>query len=390
MNVPVKDSRTALLLGEEGVNALKNAYVAVFGIGGVGGYTAEALARSGVGHMDLVDDDTVSLTNLNRQLLATHSTVGQHKVDVARQRILDIDPTIQVRTFKTFYLPETADQFDFSQYDYVIDAIDTVTGKLALVAAAKAADTPIICAMGAGNKLDPTAFQVADIYETSVCPLARIMRKECRKRGIEKLKVVYSEEIPRTPAPPEGHAEGRIPPASTIFAPAAAGLAIAAEVVKEIKKACGAGFPLEVRISGSECYDGGYGIDCAQDTAAQMDKAVKEILDKCYADAVEILKENREDMDKVVAYLMEKETITGGEMVAIIEGRDPATAEDHYFSNNPDRPEGIEAPAKKVHMISQKIEMPPLEEETPAEEEDAEEVTPPAESPKKRGRKKKN
>jgi tRNA A37 threonylcarbamoyladenosine dehydratase len=213
-------------------------------LGGVGGYTAEALARSGVGHMDLVDDDTVSLTNLNRQILATHNTVGQHKVDVARQRILDIDPTIQVRTYKTFYLPETAEQFDFSQYDYVIDAIDTVTGKLNLIAQAKAAGVPVISCMGTGNKLDATGFKVADISKTSGCALARIMRKECAKRGIKGVKVVYSEELPLTPEvdpnePPEPQREGssrRSLPGSTAFVPGVAGLIMAGEVIKDLSK----------------------------------------------------------------------------------------------------------------------------------------------------------
>jgi tRNA A37 threonylcarbamoyladenosine dehydratase len=237
-------SRTRLLLGEEGMHKLRSARVILFGLGGVGGYTAEALARSGVGHMDLVDDDTVSLTNLNRQILATHNTVGQHKVDVARQRILDIDPTIQVRTYKTFYLPETAEQFDFSQYDYVIDAIDTVTGKLNLIAQAKAAGVPVISCMGTGNKLDATGFKVADISKTSGCALARIMRKECAKRGIKGVKVVYSEELPLTPEvdpnePPEPQREGssrRSLPGSTAFVPGVAGLIMAGEVIKDLSK----------------------------------------------------------------------------------------------------------------------------------------------------------
>ena len=237
-------SRTRLLLGEDGMNKLRSARVILFGLGGVGGYTAEALARAGIGQMDLVDDDTVSLTNLNRQLLATHGTVGQHKVDVARQRILDIDPTIQVRTFKTFYLPETADQFDFSQYDYVIDAIDTVTGKLNLIAQAKAAGVPVISCMGTGNKLDATGFKVADISKTSGCALARIMRKECAKRGIKGVKVVYSEELPLTPEvdpnePPEPQREGssrRSLPGSTAFVPGVAGLIMAGEVIKDLSK----------------------------------------------------------------------------------------------------------------------------------------------------------
>ena len=235
-------SRTRLLLGEDGIEKLKNARVALFGLGGVGGYAAEALARSGVGHMDLIDDDTVSLTNLNRQLLALHSTVGQYKVDIAERRIRDIDPAIEVRTYKTFYLPETAEQFDFTRYDYVVDAIDTVAGKLALIAWAKAAGVPVISCMGTGNKLDPTAFEVADISKTSGCALARVMRKECAKRGIQGLKVVYSRELPRTQVvspddPPEPLREGssrRSIPGSTAFVPAVAGLILAGEVVKDL------------------------------------------------------------------------------------------------------------------------------------------------------------
>ncbi len=232
-------SRTRLLLGPDAMEYLARCRVAVFGIGGVGGYVVEALARSGVGALDLIDDDRVSLTNLNRQLHATHSTMGQYKVDAAEQRILDINPDCRVTTWKTFFLPETEDQFDFTQYDYVVDAIDTVKGKLALVEKANAAGTPVICAMGAGNKLDPTAFRVADIYQTSVCPLARIMRTECRKRGIQKLKVVYSRELPVRPAGeiPSDDRKGssrRDIPGSTAFVPAAAGLIIAGEVVKDL------------------------------------------------------------------------------------------------------------------------------------------------------------
>ena len=192
-------SRTQLLLGAEAMEKLHNSRVAVFGIGGVGGYTVEALARSGVGALDLIDDDKVCLTNLNRQIIATRSTVGQYKVDVAAQRIHDIDPDIRVTTHRCFFGPETQDQFDFTQYDYVVDAIDTVTGKLALVMKCKEAGTPIICSMGAGNKMDPTRFEVTDIYKTSVCPLAKVMRTECRKRKIKHLKVVYSKEPAMTP-----------------------------------------------------------------------------------------------------------------------------------------------------------------------------------------------
>ena len=192
-------SRTQLLLGQEGMEKLFQARVAVFGIGGVGGYTVEALARSGVGTLDLIDDDRICLTNLNRQIFATHKTVGQYKVDIAQQRILEINPKAVVHTYKTFYAPQTAELFDFTQYDYVVDAIDTVTGKLELVEQAEKAGVPIISSMGAGNKMDPTAFEVADIYETSVCPLARVMRRELKRRGIKKLKVVYSKEPPMAP-----------------------------------------------------------------------------------------------------------------------------------------------------------------------------------------------
>ena len=236
-------SRTEFLLGKAAMEKLKSARVAVFGLGGVGGYAVEALARSGVGALDLVDHDTVSLTNLNRQILATRDTVGLSKAQVAAQRVKAIDPDIKVTAMQTFFGPDTADGFHFEDYDYVIDAIDTVTGKLALVTAAKAAGTPIICAMGAGNKLDPTAFRVADIYETSVCPLARIMRKECRKRGIDRLKVVYSEEDPiACSLPPDDPAWAELPdgrnalPGSCAFVPSVMGLIIAGEVIKDLIK----------------------------------------------------------------------------------------------------------------------------------------------------------
>ena len=248
-------SRTQLLLGQEGMEKLYRARVAVFGIGGVGGYTVEALARSGVGTLDLIDDDKVCLTNLNRQIFATRKTVGQYKVDVAQQRILEINPKAVVHTYKTFYAPQTAELFDFSQYDYVVDAIDTVTGKLELVEQAEKAGVPIISSMGAGNKLDPTAFEVADIYETSVCPLARVMRKELKKRGIKKLKVVYSKEPPMTPLDdmsiscrtncicPPGTArkctQRRQVPGSNAFVPSVVGLIIAGEVVKDLTGAGG-------------------------------------------------------------------------------------------------------------------------------------------------------
>ena len=229
-------SRTEQLLGTEVMARLAAARVAVFGIGGVGGYVVEALARCGVGALDLIDSDEVAPSNINRQIIALHSTVGQKKVEVMARRVADINPRAVVRVHPIFYLPETADQFDFTEYDYVVDAIDTVAGKLELVKRAKSAGVPIICSMGAGNKTDPTAFEVADIYATSVCPLAKVMRGLCRREGIKALKVVYSEEPPMIPTAPEGHTEGRIPPASAIFAPAAAGLAIAAEVVKDLIK----------------------------------------------------------------------------------------------------------------------------------------------------------
>ncbi len=233
-------SRTRLLLGQDGLARLRRSHVALFGLGGVGGYAAEVLARSGVGKLDLIDNDTVSVTNLNRQILALRSTVGQYKVDVARERIRDIDPSIQVRTYPTFFLPENAGQFDFTQYDYVVDAIDTVTGKLALIAQAKAAGVPVISCMGTGDKLDPTAFRVADISKTSGCALARIMRKECAKRGITGVKVVYSPETPiphRSEEAPEPRREGdrrRSIPGSTAFVPAAAGMILAGEVVRDL------------------------------------------------------------------------------------------------------------------------------------------------------------
>lgn len=240
--MPDQYSRTRLLLGRDGLEKLRNARVALFGLGGVGGYTVEALARSGVGALDLVDDDTVNLTNLNRQVLALHSTIGQYKVDAAAARIADIDPTITVRTYKTFYLPETAHLFDFSQYDYVVDAIDTVTGKLALIAQAKAAGVPVISCMGTGNKVDPMGFQVTDISKTSGCALARIMRKECAKRGLKNIKVVYSQELPLNPQPdpedvPEPPREGstrRSTPGSTAFVPAVAGMMMAGEVIRDL------------------------------------------------------------------------------------------------------------------------------------------------------------
>lgn len=227
-------SRTELIFGEEAMKKLADSRVAVFGVGGVGGFAVEALARSGVGALDLIDNDTVALTNLNRQIIALRSTVGEYKVDVAAKRILDINPDIKLNAFRTFFTPETADSFDFSEYDYVIDAIDTVTGKIELVMKAQAAGTPIICSMGAGNKLDPTKFEVADIYKTSVCPLARVMRYELKKRGVKHLKCVYSTEQPITPRPTDEASGKRQTPGSCAFVPSVAGLIIAGEVIKDL------------------------------------------------------------------------------------------------------------------------------------------------------------
>ena len=274
-------SRTELLFGKENMEKIKASRVAVFGIGGVGGYVVEALARSGIGTLDLIDDDRVCITNLNRQIIATRKTIGKYKVDVCKERIQDINPNAVVNIYKTFYMPDTAGQFDFTEYDYVVDAIDTVTGKIMLVEQARAANTPIISCMGAGNKLNPAEFQVADIYETSVCPLAKVMRRECRKRGIDALKVVYSKEKPLQPMPvaldgqpaggaaesadggqPAGRVVGKayLPeeacpseevrpseassrdavrrsiPGSTAFVPSVAGLIIAGEIVNELTR----------------------------------------------------------------------------------------------------------------------------------------------------------
>lgn len=243
-------SRTELIFGKEAMDKLSRSRVAVFGIGGVGGYTVEALIRSGIGAVDLIDDDKICLTNINRQIYATRKTVGRYKVDVAAERIAEINPDAVVRTYKTFYTPQTADQFDFTQYDYIVDAIDTVTGKLELVVNAKAVGTPIISSMGAGNKVDPSAFEVADIYKTTVCPLARVMRTELRKRKIKSLKVVYSKELPMTPVDdmaiscrahcicPPGTArkctQRRQVPGSNAFVPSVVGLIIAGEVIKDL------------------------------------------------------------------------------------------------------------------------------------------------------------
>ncbi len=245
--------RTEMLIGKAGMEKLKRARVAVFGIGGVGGYVVEALARSGVGRLDLIDHDKVALSNLNRQIIATVQTIGQYKVDVAKNRILSINPEAEVCTYRTFYMPDTSEQFDFSQYDYVVDAIDTVTGKIALVEQSQRAGVKIISSMGAGNKMDAAAFQVADIYETSVCPLAKVMRRELKKRGIPRLKVVYSQEKPMAPiqygeqeedekkCPPDEFeicqtTKRRQTPGSNAFVPSVAGLIIAGEVVKDLIK----------------------------------------------------------------------------------------------------------------------------------------------------------
>ena len=228
-------SRTELLLGKEGVEKLKNARVAVFGIGGVGGYVVEALVRSGVGTLDLIDKDVVSESNINRQIIALHSTVGQFKTEVAAKRAKDINPNIVVNVHNVFYLPENAQDFDFLQYDYVVDAIDTVSGKIALIEQAKANNVPIISSMGAGNKLDPAAFEVVDITKTSVCPLARVMRRELKKRGIEHVKVVYSKEEPLMTGEKDEES-GKSVPGSVAFVPSVVGLIIAGEVIKDLIK----------------------------------------------------------------------------------------------------------------------------------------------------------
>lgn len=245
-------ARTQLLLGADAMNKLKNSRVAVFGVGGVGGYSVEALARSGVGAVDLIDDDKVCLTNINRQIIADVKTIGKYKVDVARDRILSINPRCKVTTYQCFYLPQNAKDFDFSQYDYVIDAVDTVTAKINLVMQANENGVPVISSMGAGNKLDPTAFVVSDIYKTDVCPLAKVMRRELKKRNIKKLKVVYSKEKPLAPiedesiscrshcvCPPGAErkcTDRRTIPGSVAFVPSVVGLIIAGEVIKDLIK----------------------------------------------------------------------------------------------------------------------------------------------------------
>jgi len=223
--------RTALLLGKASVERLSRKRVAVFGVGGVGGFVCEGLVRAGIGAIDIVDKDTVALSNINRQLIALHSTVGKNKVDVLEERLKDINKNLIIKKYKCFFLPETSETFDFREYDYVVDAIDTVTGKIELILKAKEAGVPIISAMGAGNKLEPAGFQVSDIYKTSVCPLARVMRRELKKRGVDKLKVVYSKEEPIKPQFEEGE---EVVPGSISFVPPVVGLIIAGEVVKDL------------------------------------------------------------------------------------------------------------------------------------------------------------
>ncbi len=243
-------SRTQLLFGDEAMRRLAESRVAVFGIGGVGGYTAEALVRSGIGTLDIIDNDTVDITNINRQIFATHKTVGEYKVDCAERRLLEINPNLKINKHKKFFLPENSGEFDFTKYDYIVDAIDTVSGKIALAVNAQEANTPIISSMGAGNKLDPTAFEVADIYDTSVCPLAKVMRRELKKHGVKKLKVVYSREEALKPlndmqvqsedncidseSRNSQYGKKRSIPGSNAFVPPTVGLIIAGEVIKDI------------------------------------------------------------------------------------------------------------------------------------------------------------
>ena len=238
-------SRTELLLGKDALESLSQKRVAVFGVGGVGGFAVEGLVRSGISKIDIIDKDKVSISNLNRQIIATNSSIERFKVDVMKERILDINPLAQVKTFKCFYLPETKDQFDFTQYDYIIDAVDTVTAKIQLILQAKEAGTKIISSMGTGNKLDPTKFEIADISQTSVCPLARVMRNECKKRGIKNVKVLYSKEKPIKPNSklekenilensPTKSGFQKTPPGSIAFVPSVAGLIIAGEVIKDL------------------------------------------------------------------------------------------------------------------------------------------------------------
>ena len=243
--MPERFSRTQLLFGEEAMNILARSHVAVFGIGGVGGYTVEALARSGIGALDLIDDDKVCITNINRQIIALNSTIGMYKVDAAAHRIHEINPDCKVKCHRMFYMPDTADKIDFTQYDYVVDAIDTVTGKIEIIMQAQNNGVPVISSMGAGNKLDPTAFEVSDIYKTSVCPLAKVMCYHLKRRNVKKLKVVYSKEQPIQPkgqAAADGSGETdmrtgsarRATPGSTAFVPSVVGLIIAGEVIKDL------------------------------------------------------------------------------------------------------------------------------------------------------------
>lgn len=230
-------ARTELLLGKEAVNGLKNKSVAVFGVGGVGGYVCEALARSGIGRFDLIDNDKVSISNINRQIIATTSTIGRYKTEVMKERIMDINPEADVNIHNMFFLPENSDEFDFEQYDYVVDAVDTVTAKITIIMKCQEKNIPVISSMGAGNKLDATMFKVTDIYKTKVCPLAKVMRRELKKRGVRKLKVVYSEEIPVNPYATENITERKkAVPGSVAFVPSVAGLIIAGEIVKDLSK----------------------------------------------------------------------------------------------------------------------------------------------------------
>jgi len=236
--MPNQFLRTELLFGSKTMEKFKNSRVAVFGVGGVGGYTVEALARSGIGTLDLIDNDKISVTNINRQIIATFKTLGKYKVDVAKERILDINPDAVVNIYKTFFLPDTSSEFNFSKYDYVVDAIDTITGKIEIITQAKSAGVPVISSMGAGNKLNPADFEVCDIYKTSVCPLAKVMRRELKKRGIKKLKVVYSKETPLTLFNSKGLYDSynvrKQIPGSVAFVPSVVGLIIAGEVLKDL------------------------------------------------------------------------------------------------------------------------------------------------------------
>lgn len=241
MNIDIKEqlSRTGLLIGASSLEKLKNSRVAVFGIGGVGGYVCEALVRTGIGAFDLIDDDKVCLSNLNRQIIATRSSIGKYKVDVMKERMLDINPNVNVRTYPCFFLPENADDFPFTEYDYIVDAIDTITAKIEIIMRANALGIPVISAMGAGNKLNPGEFKITDIYKTKVCPLARVMRYELKKRGVKKLKVVYSEEIPMKSSVDNLSLNGKPIPGSIAFVPSVAGLMLAGEVIKDLSQGDG-------------------------------------------------------------------------------------------------------------------------------------------------------